>query len=57
MNMCLPERELNEKAVEELDYWKELRFFGGQPQAARKEDKHSLLEDVPVRKVLVLGQL
>ncbi|KAL8712564.1 MAG: hypothetical protein Q9220_003095 [cf. Caloplaca sp. 1 TL-2023] len=29
MNMCLPEQELNAKAIEELDAWKQERFFHG----------------------------
>lgn len=28
MDMCLPERELDGDAIEELDHWKQLRFLG-----------------------------
>lgn len=40
MGMCLPERDLDTKAIEELDHWKQLRFFGGHspPVAKGPED-------------------
>lgn len=34
MDMCLPERELDKDAVEELDHWKQLQFFGGNRRPA-----------------------
>ena len=36
MGMCLPERVLDEKAIEELDHWKQLRFFGAYSPSATK---------------------
>lgn len=32
MGMCLPDRVLDAEAIEELDQWKQLRFFGERPQ-------------------------
>ncbi|KAI4117710.1 MAG: hypothetical protein LQ345_002104 [Seirophora villosa] len=34
MDMCLPERELDKDAIEELDHWKQLQFFGGNRRPA-----------------------
>lgn len=38
MNMCLPERDLDASAFDQLDHWKQLRFFG--ENASSLEDRH-----------------
>ncbi|KAL8645065.1 MAG: hypothetical protein Q9210_006916 [Variospora velana] len=37
MDMCLPERELDGDAIEELDHWKQLRFFGEHRRPATQD--------------------
>ncbi|KAI4180907.1 MAG: hypothetical protein L6R41_006951 [Letrouitia leprolyta] len=36
MGMCLPEQVLHAEAIEKLDQWKQLRFFGERSQAAEQ---------------------
>lgn len=40
MGMCLPERVLDVEAIEELDQWKQLRFFGERSQSVEKSSIH-----------------